>query len=413
MEHVETSDAASYQGSAQGVVAGDRLYVGGVYGVDPATAPDDLAYDDIAEHASGDIHRQTELAIDGLDAVLSEAGTDLDSVVKAVVYLDDKADFDGMNEVYAERFPEPYPARFAAEVNLPARVGIVAIAALDREDAAVIETREAIDYDLPLSQGFTLNDTAYVQGMVGVPPERIDPDTGVVPMADLTERLEEGIDAQTRTALRNVRNILGAAGDSLEDIVKTMVYLDDADVFFEMNESYCDVLAEPRPARRCWEISSLFSSIEVVATAAHDGAETEPVTTPDALRYTSGGEEYTTQGWRLEDTVYVQGMVGVPVESLTGGFCPMEEIDDRLVEGPEAQARVAFENSLSVLEAAGAGPEDVVKVGLYLDDRADYPAVQRAYEEVFEAPYPTRYCYEPELFSAVEVELVAQVPAES
>jgi 2-iminobutanoate/2-iminopropanoate deaminase len=410
MERVLASDAAGYEGSAQGVVHDDRVYVQGTFGLE--SSAESVAYDAVGEHATGAVREQTDRAIDDLEAVLDAAGTSIDNVVKAVVYLDDKADFDAMNDVYAERFPEPYPARFAAEVDLPARVQIVAIAALDDTDAAVIETREAIDYDLPLSQGFTLNDTAYVQGMVGVSPERIDPDTGVVPMAELTERLETGIAAQTRTALHNVDNILGAVGDSLDDVVKTMVYLDDAEVFFEMNETYCDVLAPPRPARRCWEISSLFSGVEVVATAAHGGAERELISTPDALQYSSGGREYTSQGWVLGDTVYVHGMVGVPVEGLEEGVCPMEEIDDRLVEGAEAQARVALENGAAVLDAVGAGPEDVLTVGLYLDDRAEYPAVQRAYEAAFDAPYPVRHCYEAELFSAVEVELVARLPAE-
>lgn len=107
--------------------------------------------------------------------------------------------------------------------------------------------------------------------------------------------------------------------------------------------------------------------------------------------------EGSAQGWMLGGTVYVHGMVGVPVEPLDEGFCQMEGIDDRLVEGAEAQARVAIENGAAVLDAVGAGLEDVLKTGIHRDDRADYPALQRAYEAAFDASYPVRYCYEAEL----------------
>ena len=49
--------------------------------------------------------------------ILQEAGTDLSHVVKTTVYLADMADFAAMNEVYAQFFSEPYPARSAVAVK--------------------------------------------------------------------------------------------------------------------------------------------------------------------------------------------------------------------------------------------------------------------------------------------------------
>lgn len=417
MESVSTVDAPRATGSAQGIVHDDRVYVQGMVGLDPATLEDPTAGVSTSELDSlvdGDIREQTAQAIDNVEAVLEAAGTSIDNVVKAVVYLDDKAEFDAMNEVYADRFPEPYPARFAAEVDIPVKVQIIAIAAMPDADAEVIETRDAIDYDLPLSQGYTLNDTVYVQGMVGVQPDKIDPDTGVVPMADLSDRVEDDIGDQTETALQNIENILGAVdtSPSLDDVVKTMVYLDDKDVFFDMNETYCDVLNEPRPARRCWEISSLFTGIEIVATAARNPGDAEVVRTHDALQYSSGGREYTSQGWKLGDTVYVHGLVGIPPENLDSDthVAPMEDIENRLVEGGiEPETRVAIENAQAVLEEAGAGLDDAVKMGVYFDDLDNYDAFQSVYEEYFSEPYPARYAYEAEIFSEVEIEVVAEL----
>ncbi|MFC7212603.1 Rid family hydrolase [Saliphagus sp. GCM10025334] len=418
MELINTSDAPRYSGSSQGIVRGDRVYVEGQIGLDPADLNDPIepvAASDVDDLVNGDIKAQTSRTIDNIEAVLEEAGTSIDNVVKAVVFLDDKEEFDAMNEVYAERFPEPYPARFAAEVDLPVKVQIVAIAALPGENFEVIETRDAIDYDLPLSQGYTLNDTVYVQGMVGVKPEKIDPDTGNVPMADLSNRVEDDISDQTQWALTNIKNILGAVDTepTLDDVMKTMVYLDDKDVFFEMNENYCDVLNEPRPARRCWEISSLFTGIEIVATAAREPGSAEVIRTHDALQYSSGGREYTSQGWTVGDTVYVHGMVGIPPENLDPDthVAPMEDIENRLVEGGiEEEMRVSIENAAAVLEEAGASLDDAVKVGVYFDDMdADFEGMQRIYKEYFSEPYPTRYMYEAEIFSAVEIEVVAEL----
>ena len=76
---------------------------------------------------------QTHQSLDNIAAILREAGSDMDHVVKTTVYLDSMDDFAAMNEVYAEYFHEPYPARAAFEVaRLPkgAKVEIEAVAKL-------------------------------------------------------------------------------------------------------------------------------------------------------------------------------------------------------------------------------------------------------------------------------------------
>jgi len=76
---------------------------------------------------------QAERAIQNLIAVLEEAGSSIDNVVKTTVFLDDINDFAAVNEVYGKYFTKPYPARSAVEVaNLPkgGKVEIEAIATL-------------------------------------------------------------------------------------------------------------------------------------------------------------------------------------------------------------------------------------------------------------------------------------------
>lgn len=83
------------------------------------------------EFLGGDIQQQTHQVFANLKAVLEEAGTSLDKVIKATVFMSDMDEFVAMNEVYGEHFGEHKPARSAVEVaRLPkdAKVEIEVIA---------------------------------------------------------------------------------------------------------------------------------------------------------------------------------------------------------------------------------------------------------------------------------------------
>ena len=64
----------------------------------------------------GDIKEQTQLVLSNLKAVIEEAGTTLQNVVKCTCFLSDMNNFGAMNEVYAEFFDTKPPARSAVEV---------------------------------------------------------------------------------------------------------------------------------------------------------------------------------------------------------------------------------------------------------------------------------------------------------
>ncbi|WP_231607594.1 RidA family protein [Fictibacillus sp. 18YEL24] len=79
----------------------------------------------------GDVKEQTHQVFQNLQAVLKEAGSSLDQVVKATVFISDMNEFADINEVYAEYFSEHKPARSCVEVaRLPkdAKVEIEVIA---------------------------------------------------------------------------------------------------------------------------------------------------------------------------------------------------------------------------------------------------------------------------------------------
>ena len=86
--------------------------------------------------------------------------------------------------------------------------------------------------------------------------------------------LVEGVAAQVRQALANLRSLLEADGASLADVVKTTVFLTDAGHFSVMNEAYAEAFGAHRPARSTVVVAGLplGALVEVEAWALEPGA---------------------------------------------------------------------------------------------------------------------------------------------
>ena len=115
MKTVSTTNAPAAIGPyAQGIIVNGLFYSSGQI---PLTASGELV--------DGDITAQTNQVFENLKAVLEEAGSSLNRVVKTTVFLKDMNDFVLMNEAYANHFGEHKPARSAVEVaRLPKDVKI-------------------------------------------------------------------------------------------------------------------------------------------------------------------------------------------------------------------------------------------------------------------------------------------------
>ena len=82
--------------------------------------------------------------------------------------------------------------------------------------------------------------------------------------------LPEGIEAQTHQALKNLGAVLEAAGAGYDDVVRTMVFLDNMDDFAVVNKIYGEYFKEEVPARSCVEVARLPKGglIEIECIAA-------------------------------------------------------------------------------------------------------------------------------------------------
>ena len=108
MKQIHTDNAPKALGPySQAIEAGGMVFASGQVPIDPSTD----------KFVEGDIKEQTRQALTNAQAILREAGTDLHHVVKTTVFLSDMDNFAPMNEVYAEFFTQPYPARSAVAVK--------------------------------------------------------------------------------------------------------------------------------------------------------------------------------------------------------------------------------------------------------------------------------------------------------
>ena len=102
---------------SQAIEAGGMVFVSGQLPINPATG----------EFAEGGVKELTRQSLTNMQNILAEVGLTLDNVVKTTVFLADMSDFADMNEVYAEFFSAPYPARSAVAVKTLPKGALVEI----------------------------------------------------------------------------------------------------------------------------------------------------------------------------------------------------------------------------------------------------------------------------------------------
>ncbi|MBF0467285.1 MAG: RidA family protein [Desulfamplus sp.] len=92
---------------SQGVVAGNLLFTSGQLPIDPSSG----------NLIGGTIEDKAHMVFKNIAAIAKEAGTTFDNAVKITIFLADITNFKAVNEVYAQYFKEPFPARSAFQVG--------------------------------------------------------------------------------------------------------------------------------------------------------------------------------------------------------------------------------------------------------------------------------------------------------
>lgn len=119
----------------------------------------------------------------------------------------------------------------------------------------VVETKKAPGAIGPYSQGIDIGNLIFFSGQIPLNPE--------------TSEMPEGIEAQTKQALENVKGLLESQGLDFSHVVKTTVFLDNMDDFNTVNSIYAQYFVEPYPARSAVEVGRLpkgaLIEVEIIA----------------------------------------------------------------------------------------------------------------------------------------------------
>ncbi len=113
-----------------------------------------------------------------------------------------------------------------------------------------INTKNAPQAIGPYSQAIVLGDLIFTSGVLPVVPE-----SGAIAGA--------AIEDQTRQALTNLSQLLSASGSSMENVVKTTLFIKDMKDFKRINDIYAGFFREPYPARSCVEVSRLPKDVRL------------------------------------------------------------------------------------------------------------------------------------------------------
>jgi reactive intermediate/imine deaminase len=338
-----------------GIAAGDYFYVSG----QGARRADGTMPSVFEDHV-----RQT---LENVKAIVEAGGLTMDHVVYTQVYLTDMEKFADLNRVYAQYFPKAPPARATLGVaKLPAN-NVVEINAVAVRNLSSKKPISVASYNPgePASPGILTHDRLFISGMRGREPR-----SGEIP---------RDAAAQVNLALDGLKAVCEAAGLSLGHMVFVNPYLTRAIPASVMNQLYAQRFEFGNtPGRATIHVMSLpeRAQIEFTGVAVRDLRQRRAVR-PKNMAPSPTASPCVLAG----DTLYCSAKSGF-IPGANGGI---------FAATVEHQLRQTMRNLLDGLEEADMDFSHVVATNVYLDNMADFQAMNQVYGKYFsKGPPPTR-----------------------
>jgi reactive intermediate/imine deaminase len=337
-----------------GILAGDFLYVSGqgarrLDGQMPATFED-----------------QVTQCLENVKTIVETAGLTMEHVVYTHVYLDNMANYDAMNRVYARYFARNPPARATLGVHhlptdTPVEINAVAVRDLSRKKPVVPAGFKSA---APLTPGMQAGDRLYISGQQGR-----DPDTGKIP--------DDPAD-QVHLAFDRFHQVLAAAGMDFANVVFVNPYLTAKLPTQAMNRIYATHFEFGNtPGRATIQVSSLphDANIEFTGIAIADLSKRRAVR-PKNMAPSPTASPCVFAG----DTYYC---------SAKSAFIPGPN-SGIYADDVETQVRQTMRNLLDGLEEAGLDFSNVVASNVYLDNLEEFGKMNGVYGKYFGGAPPAR-----------------------
>jgi 2-iminobutanoate/2-iminopropanoate deaminase len=337
---------------------------GGNAPLSAAVKADGLIYVSGALSTKGDIKEQTQGVLASLGQSLTKAGSSLQNVVAATVYLKNAADAPAMTEVWRATWPKDAPTRttIIADFVVPSALIEIAVIAVPDGGERKIIAPAGWSTANPYSHAIQSGDTLFISGQVSRDPKSNQP-------------IEGDVTTQVKTIFANVEEILKTAGFTMADIVANRVYLTDASAFGEMNKAYVPNFPKTPPARATVIVGLPGSQYKVELTPTAVRGPKEAITTPAADGSPGKPSATLSSAIKVGNRLYVAGILG------------NNQTNKGNVEAQTAEAMARIERTL---KAAGFSVADLADAVVYITDASYFQAMNTAYRAAIGKDFPAR-----------------------
>jgi reactive intermediate/imine deaminase len=370
-------------------VAGDLVFAAGQLASDFKTGvPQEARRHPNFPYYSSDIKLQTDYILRNCAETFKAAGSSLDHVVKAQVFLMNLNDFAAFDEVWKSYFKLPPPRTTVGTTGLLVKDTLVEIDLIGvRSTGPKIEpiTSSAPKPLANYSEAFRIGDFVFAAGQIAS-----DYKTGVPAEARKGENFPyygSDIQLQTDYILRNLTNTFEAAGSSLEHVVKAQVFLADLKDFAGFDQVWRRYFKVPPPRTTVGTsgllVRDTLVEIDLIGYVPRDGLRHEVVTSgaPQPLANYS-------EAMVVGDYVFAAGQLasdfrtGVPAEARRAENFPYYSSDIKL------QTEYVLKNLQQTFAAAGSSLDKVIKAQVFLTDLNNFAGFDEVWKKYFKVPPP-------------------------
>lgn len=387
---IKSENARPIAHYSEATVADGLIFAAGQLASDFKTgvAPEARRHPNFPYYGS-DIKLQTRFILDNLVRTFAAAGSSLEQVVKAQVFLTDLKDFAGFDEVWREYFKVPPPRTTIGMHELLIKDTLIEIDLIGYAPSATL-SHTVITSDNPkpianYSEAIRVGDLVFAAGHLAS-----DFKTGVTPEARRHENFPyygSDIQLQADYVLRCLKNTFETAGSSLDHVVKAQVFLTDLNDFAGFDQVWKKYFKVPPPRSTIGTTGLLVRDtlveIDLIGYVPRAGLQHEVIWSGGAKPIANYSEAFTVGNY-----VFAAGQVasdfkmGVPPEARKHENFPYYGSDIKL------QTTFIMENLKKTFEAAGSGLDKIVKAQVFLTDLADFSDFDEVWRTYFQVPPP-------------------------
>ncbi len=373
---------------------GDLVFAAGQLASDFVTGvPPEASTNKAFPFYGSEIKAQTRYILDNLGATFEAAGSSLENIVKAQVFMTDMRDFNAFDEVWKEYFGANVPARTTVGTTELLGAGPAQLIEIDLIGHTNDIEGEVISSSAPsplanYTEAIRVGNLVFAAGQLAN-----DFVTGVPAEAKVHPNFPyygSDIKLQTRYILDNFIKTFEAADSSLDNVVKAQVFMMDMADFNGFDEVWREYFGDNPPPRTTVGTTELLGSgpeqLLEIDLIAHTNTTSKRVVTSDAPQPLANYSEAVI----VDGLVFAAGQLasdfetGVPPGARANPAFPFYGSNIK------AQARYILDNLRKTFTAAGGSLTSAFKAQVFMTDLRDFNAFDEVWKEYFGDQLPAR-----------------------